>query len=139
MGLALASQRIPGVKIDLLALNNNHEPESAEAALLTYSKIIMPERDITETIKRLTPLLHDPQLEKKVDKAADKAPVQQTVIPNEEVMTDEEMSAKPFKNKKGKNNIARNDFAPPETKKETNNIMSQVVGIIIGSPEFQRR
>lgn len=65
-GLALASQRIPGIKIDLLALNKSHEPESAEAALVTYSKIIMPERDIIQTIKRLTPLLHDPELEKKL-------------------------------------------------------------------------
>ncbi|MEJ7680871.1 MAG: DUF1800 family protein [Segetibacter sp.] len=65
-GLALASQRIPGVKVDLLALNNGHEPESAEAALATYSKIIMPEHDLTETVKRLTPLLRDPELEKKL-------------------------------------------------------------------------
>ena len=35
-GLAIASQRIAGTKLDLLSLNNRHEPESAIAALLTY-------------------------------------------------------------------------------------------------------
>ncbi len=138
-GLALASQRIPGIKIDLLALNNRHEPESSEAALLTYSKIIMPERDLTETVKRLRPLLHDPELEKKVDQAADKAPVQQqTATSNEDATTDEDKAGKIFRNKQEKNDMSGNGAAD-ETAKDTNNMMSQVVGIIIGSPEFQRR
>ena len=64
-GLALASGRIPGVKLDLLALNQNHEPESAEAALRIYSKILMPERNVEETVKRLTPMLNDPELQQK--------------------------------------------------------------------------
>ena len=137
-GLALASQRIPGVKINLLALNNNHEPESSEAALLIYSKIIMPERNINETVKRLTPLLHDPELEKKVDKAADKSPAQQQMVnTNEDANTEEEMTEK--NKKQGKNGLSANNFAAVKTAKETNNMMSQVVGIIIGSPEFQRR
>ena len=55
-GLALASGRIPGINVNLLALNKNHEPESAEAALKIYSKLLMPERNVDETIKRLTPL-----------------------------------------------------------------------------------
>ncbi len=139
-GLALASQRIPGIRIDLLTLNKGHEPESAEAALATYSKIIMPERDLTQTVKRLTPLLRDPELEKKIDKAADKAPVQQqTVTANEDVMTEEDMAGKTFKNKQGKNDMGGKSFVANQTAKETNNMMSQVVGIIIGSPEFQRR
>ena len=137
-GLALASQRIAGVKINLLALNNNHEPESSEAALLTYSKIIMPERNIDETVKRLTPLLHDPELEKKVDNAADKAPAkQQMANTNEDANTDEEMAGK--NKKQSKIQTDANSFAAVKTAKETNNMMSQVVGIIIGSPEFQRR
>jgi len=42
--------------------------------LLAYGKLILPERDLTETIKRLTPLLTAPQLEKKVNDAAVKTP-----------------------------------------------------------------
>ncbi|MEJ7672843.1 MAG: DUF1800 domain-containing protein [Chitinophagaceae bacterium] len=65
-GLAIASQRIPGTKLDLLALNNRREPESSSAALITYSKLIMPERKLDSTIKKLTPLLNDPELVKKL-------------------------------------------------------------------------
>ncbi|MGI8634405.1 MAG: DUF1800 domain-containing protein [Segetibacter sp.] len=59
-GLALASEKIPGVKFNLLQLNQGHEPESAEDALMQFGKIIMPERDLQQSINRLSPLLHDP-------------------------------------------------------------------------------
>jgi len=61
-GLAIAAGRVPGVKINLVALNNNREPESAQAALLTYGQIMMPGCDLDETVKRLTPMLNDPDL-----------------------------------------------------------------------------
>jgi uncharacterized protein (DUF1800 family) len=105
-GLALAAQRIPGVKIDLLALNGNHEPESSEAALSTYSRLIMPERDLSKTITRLTPLLNDPELTFKVAKAAEKATAPQP---------------------------------RPISMGSQNSTLAQVVGVIIGSPEFQRK
>lgn len=101
-GLALATGRIPGLRFDLAVLNNNHEPESAQAALVTYCKIIMPERDLDQTIKRLTPMLNDPGLQQKVDSAA--------AVAGERTM-----------------------MAPPSGQ------LTQVVGVIIGSPEFQRR
>jgi uncharacterized protein (DUF1800 family) len=91
-GLALAAGRIPGVKIDLLALNNGHEPESASAALYTYGKIILPERDLAATMQRVEPLLNDRGLAQRVDSTANEVPM-----------------------------------------------LAQAVGIIIGSPEFQRR
>jgi hypothetical protein len=125
-GLALASQRIPGVKIDLLALNNGHEPESAEDALVKYCKIVMPERDLTATIKRLTPLLHDPELDKKIDRAAGKSPVANQAEKNENENEDENMPE----------NTLKKSF---EEKKNDKNMLAQVVGIIIGSPEFQRK
>jgi uncharacterized protein (DUF1800 family) len=73
-GLALAGQKIPGVTVNLAALNNHHEPESAQAALLTYSKLVMPERDLDKTIQRLAPLLNDPQLVAKIDNAVKNMP-----------------------------------------------------------------
>ncbi len=69
-GLALASGRIPGVHVDLLALNNGHEPESAQAALVIYGHIILPERDLAPTVKRLMPMLNDPTFAKKVEDAS---------------------------------------------------------------------
>lgn len=141
-GLALASQRIPGIKINLLALNQGHEPESAEAALVTYSKIIMPERDLNETVKRLTPLLNDPDLEKKIDEAAGKnAPPQQAMVTNEDaMMTDDIPEGKKTKEPSFKKGLGKNNsLAAMQTTTGSNTMMSQVVGIIIGSPEFQRK
>ncbi|MCF2504741.1 DUF1800 domain-containing protein [Dyadobacter sp. CY107] len=111
-GLALASQRIPGISINLARLNQNHEPESAEAALVTYSKMIMPERDLSQTITRLKPMLNEPDLATKVEQAAQKS----VGTEQPEIMMNNE---KPF----AKNNA----------------MLAQVVGVIIGSPEFQRK
>lgn len=149
-GLALASNRIPGVTVDLYALNDHHEPESAEAALETYGKMIMPERDLEASIKRLTPLLNAPDLDKKVDEAAGKAtPVSETsrmqpTIDEGGIM---EESSEPMNNKKpgkkNRNKLPRNpnkqSYAALPMAKGNNTMLSQVVGIIIGSPEYQRK
>ncbi|MCD0489760.1 DUF1800 domain-containing protein [Pedobacter sp. MC2016-14] len=126
-GLALADQRIPGIKVNLAALNNNHEPESSEAALSVYGKIILPERNLTETIKRLKPLLNDPNLKEKVNDAAAKISTPATGM-------DAEM-----------NSIAKEQpelrvvKAKPVKPAFDNKMLAQVVGVIIGSPEFQRK
>jgi len=133
-GLALASQRIPGITFNLAAMNNNHEPESAEAALLIYSKLIMPERKLEETIARLKPMLNDPNLENNVAKAAEKTapPQQMNTMANEDANMMEE-GANKLKGKKALVNAA------PQQKAGANTMLAQVVGVIIGSPEFQRK
>ena len=110
-GLSLATGKVDGVKTDLLSLNQNHEPESSDAALRTYSSIMLPERSLQETINRLRPLLSHPNLDKKIEVAS------KNLDPN---------------NKEIKPNIIK----PVEMNA---NSLSQVVGIILGSPEFQRR
>lgn len=136
-GLALASERIPGIKLDLLALNSRHEPESAVDALAKYSKLIMPERDLNETIKRLTPLLNDPELVKKVDAAADKIENNEAL----EMAVDDDMmnTAKGKKEKESINKKGKANFIAMQTATGNNTMLAQVVGIIIGSPEFQRK
>jgi len=132
-GLALASQRIPGIKVDLLALNKNREPESSEAALITYSKLIMPERNLDQTIARLSPMLNDPELLKKVEAAALKNEVpqpMQTMVNEDALMRNEVMSNTPLKNKP--KSLDTNALS-------ANNMLEQVVGVILGSPEFQRK
>jgi hypothetical protein len=101
-GLALAGGRVPGIRIDLLALNSGHEPESAEAALAIYGRLLLPDRDLEATEKRLGPLLTDAGLAQKVNQAAGQA----------------------------------GDVAQPM---RDQSMLAQTVGIIIGSPEFQRR
>jgi len=131
-GLALATGRIPGVSFDLLALNNNHEPESAVAALNTYSKLMLPERNVDETINRLTPLLNDPNLQKKVNQAADNTTIEKQAEMKGQSRNMEEMDltqVKPL----NKDSLSR------AIKKSNDYALSQVIGIIIGSPEFQRR
>ncbi len=102
-GLAFATEKIPGIKLNLSALNNNQEPESIEAALNIYSNTLLPERDNSKNIQRLIPLINDNNLEKKINNV--------TAVKNDMVLND----------------------------KKNNNMIAQVVGVIIGSPEFQRK
>jgi uncharacterized protein (DUF1800 family) len=133
-GLTLASRKIPGIKIDLAALNGNHEPESAEAALPIYAKIMLPERDLQSTLLRLTPMINSPIISKNIDEAVkkdqlpDEGMKSETESMHEEV--EEPVKAKPKKSIIGTD--TKNTFGD-------NMMLSQVVGIIIGSPEFQRR
>lgn len=119
-GLALATQKIPGVRVNLLALNNYHEPESADEALRAFSKILLPERDHEENIKRLTAMVRDVNVEQKIVAAATK-----TKNNKMEEELEEDIKSQITRDKE-------------EGKKEVTS-MAQVVGIIIGSPEFQRK
>ncbi len=131
-GLALASQRIPGVSFNLAKLNNNKEPESIEAALVTYSKLIMPERDLSQTVARLKPMLNDPNLQEKVAKAAEKSNVGKQ---------DVSMEMQPEKKENFKVGNGTKANVNPTIKQQAgaNTMLAQVVGVIIGSPEFQRK
>ncbi|MBE9584838.1 DUF1800 domain-containing protein [Mucilaginibacter sp. JRF] len=124
-GLALTSGRIPGVKVNLKALNNNHEPESAKAALATYCKLILPERDPAATIKRLTPLLNDPQLVEKVNNASAKVAPKTT-----DAITGADSTIRRETKKQNRAAMQANNNSA---------MLAQVAGIIIGSPEYQRR
>lgn len=114
-GIEISSQQIRGTRVDLLKLNNNHEPENAEAALRTYARLLMPERDMEPTIKRLLPLLTDPSLQQKLLKSSN-------ATKSDELMELEDLFSE--------------EYNKPKVEM---NILAQVVGIIIGSPEFQRR
>ncbi|RZK56790.1 MAG: DUF1800 domain-containing protein [Pedobacter sp.] len=132
-GLALASKKIPGITFDLAALNDNHEPESAEAALMVYSKMFMPGRALNETVNRLKPMLNAPDLEANVAKAAERntANKQSMGSANEDATMMDEMNKKEAKAK-----VLAN---AKQQKNATSNMLSQVVGVIIGSPEYQRK
>ena len=122
-GLALSAQKIPGISFDLMALNNHHEPESVDDALLVYSKIFMPERKLTATIERLKPMVNTPNLETKVANAATKYTSNTTMDMADPTALPKEEQTK--------------QTAAAEANKNT--MFSQVIGVIIGSPEFQRK
>jgi hypothetical protein len=134
-GLALASNRIPGIHVDLAALNDHHEPESAEAALTTYGNLVMPERNMDATIKQLTPMLNDHNLMKKVDDAAAKITPPPAMIDmvNNSMATDEMLANQEKIRLKAGGNINTRQVPGDNT------MLAQVVGVVIGSPEFQRR
>ena len=137
-GLALASGRIPGLTIDLAALNNYHEPQSAQAALTIYSRLIMPERNLDATIRRLTPMLNDPELAKKVDAAVSARAGNNAGSQG----TDGETSGDGvvvMTGSRGRNGRRNGNELVETAGSNDNPMLAQVVGIIIGSPEYQRR
>ena len=133
-GLALASQRIPGVRLNLLVLNKNREPDSSESALHQYSELILPERNLEKTIARLIPMLNDPDLIKKVESAAVLNVVQQ---PKSIMINEDAQQASDATESKGSKAISGNNQG--QTQNAGNLMLAQVVGVILGSPEFQRK
>lgn len=139
-GLQLATGRVAGVELELAALNDHREPESLGDALATYVPLLMPERDPTETVRRLEPVVRDPELAKKIEDAAP---------------TDEDAGESFFDDfgggrfggppggfggpERGRERGRRwRDQAPVATDID-NSPLAHVVGVILGSPEFQRR
>ena len=142
-GLQLAAGRVKGVDLDLPALDGGHEPESREAALKTYSALLMPGRDLTATLQLLTPLVTDPNLAKKVDKASPKDTAGKSGAPggdaDEELLAGgSEMSATgTVQSVKVRGRLGDEGKEPVDRRPPTP--LEQVVGVILGSPEFQRR
>jgi len=132
-GLAIGAQRIPGVAVNLLALNNNHEPESIEDALKTYSAILLPGRNQTENINRLTSLVRDEALQSRLDKAL--ASTQSASTTQEDMTGGAEMMGEEMAPKMGKGKEKK----MPAMEAGVSGQVAHVVGIIIGSPEFQRK
>jgi len=133
-GLAFAGGKIPGIKVDLPALNQQREPESADEALEVYSKIFLPERPLEENNKRLKALVNDANAAEKINQAA----AANTNNDGEE----EQMG----RNRRRRNNQNERAALSKNSKAFTmsfvpgnNSTLAQVAGIIIGSPEFQRR
>jgi hypothetical protein len=140
-GLQLAAGRVKGVDLDLPALDGGREPESREAALKTYSALLMPGRDLTSTLKLLTPMVTDPNLAKKVDKASPKDSARSTAAggdADEELLAGgSEMGAAGVKSVKVRGRLGDEPKEPIDKRPPTP--LEQVVGVILGSPEFQRR
>ncbi|ODS87360.1 MAG: hypothetical protein ABS46_00295 [Cytophagaceae bacterium SCN 52-12] len=130
-GLALASQRVKGTKFNLLELNHYHEPESPAAALTAYGRILLPGRDLDETVKRLSPILNDPDLNGKIEAAVKK----KAAAKPDTALVSDEMSASAGKQEKGE----KKEQTPASRAAENRAALVQVVGMLVGSPEFQRR
>jgi hypothetical protein len=107
-GMAIAAQKIPGFKTNLLALNQNHEPESVEDALQTYTKLLLPVSDQKENSERIMSIVRAQNIDQKIASAS-------------------------------KDTGGMQDQAMTQTNNTPLKSMAQVVGVIIGSPAFQRK
>ena len=123
-GLSLAMGKVRGVDVDIMALNQNREPESLEAALRTFAPLLMPGRELSETYDALIPVIHDPQFARKVSEAT----------ANEETSPTDDLAI--ADDEPGDIRLDMNTGRPQQLSAES---LRQVVGVILGSPEFQRR
>ncbi len=155
-GINLASGNIGGVSFDLAALNNFHEPQSLEDALQTYTTLLLPERNNAETVRLLKPVLADPTFAQKLDNAAQASGEVSTPMA-ENMRSGAPLRAKASSNPKAKSDTEHDvdweEHAPSAGMQKTGKQddgkarknavsasgLAQVVGIILGSPEFQRR
>jgi uncharacterized protein (DUF1800 family) len=137
-GLQLAANRVKGVSLDLPALNAGREPASREEGLRTYAALLMPGRDLTATLKLLTPMVADPNLAKRVDQAAPKD-TGKTAKKGDEDLLDAgpEMATRMPQTIKVRGRLGDEPREPVDRHAPTP--LEQVVGVILGSPEFQRR
>lgn len=164
-GLQLAAGRVPGVRFDLAALTGGREPPSREEALATYAALLMPERDLATALARLEEVVRDPELARKVDEAAPPGEAPRLAADESELFGDEEggggaengmadgmaaegAAAGPTLPADGDSDGEsygrrhRGDLAGrPELRQRypAPTPLEQVVGVILGSPAFQRR
>ena len=102
---------------------------------LLYSKLLLPERDNTANIKRLATLVRDENVVNKINQAAEK----NNPTSSDEMMNTDMMS---FKGKNSNEKAVLGKKSKPYTMQSlvgNNSMVAQVTGIIIGSPEFQRK
>ena len=148
-GLSLASGRIPGVELDLPALNGRREPASVEEALETYLGLLMPERDTGRSVALLRPIVNDPAFAERLDQAAalDESSSGQApgagssglryargprMIDDGIGMPGDGPGGRQAEERFRRYQMEMAAAEPPTT-------LAKVVGVILGSPEFQRR
>ncbi len=154
-GLQFATQRIAGFDVDLPSLHDGREPESREEALRTYAALLLPGRDLGTTIKLLTPLVSDPDVGHRVDAAAPApaatgptlaAPAASAASVAPVAAAAEDMQAPPVRPLRqgggggaGGGRVRQAEVVRAVQPRHPPTAIEQVVGLILGSPEFQRR
>ena len=139
--LALTSGQIAGVKVNLNSFNNQPS-ENPQDAIKLYSRLLLPEVNADATTTQLLPLLNNPVLIAKVNSAGNQAarqPAPPAEKPTAGAPGDMALMSAIVENKA--------QTPPPTPPKPVyamannkgNNMHALIAGIIIGSPEFQRR
>ncbi|MCB1053914.1 MAG: DUF1800 domain-containing protein [Acidobacteria bacterium] len=124
-GLALAAGQIRGLAFDLAALAGGGEPESQSKALETYVPLLLPQRDVGATVTLLEPMVRDPHLAQRVAEASSPEPTTEALAETSDDLLFGRAEDRAPRRRAGLE-------SPPSA-------VAQVVGVILGSPEFQRR
>jgi uncharacterized protein (DUF1800 family) len=109
-GLKLAAGEIPGVRVNLFFLDRGRAPETLQDLLRFYASTLLPERDVEQTVRVLEPALRN--------------------LPNTINVRDVSTTA---------NQIAADQSLTHQQLAQRSSLVASVTGIILGSPEFQRR
>ncbi len=140
--LALTNGNIAGVKIDINGWAEADHPDNAESALTACSKLLLPEVNTGQMIKQLTPLLNQPGLvtmtSAKVTKVV--TPTPENPVPGApgDMMMMSAGNTADHNNPPGGTAAATSVGATRITPAKSN-MLNLVAGVIIGSPEFQRK
>ena len=123
-GLELASGRLAGVRFDLTALAGARPAGSPEAALLTYGGLLLPERELATVFASLVPLVRDEGLSHRLDAEA-------RPVPSGMDMSEQRLGRweNPFPDYRRDASLRVAD----------DSLRARVAGVLLGSPEFQRR
>lgn len=127
-GISLAAGQVKGVRIDygvFVGAEGRHEPESPEAALAEFAALLLPERDLDDTLAVLRPLVGRPGVAQEIRLRAEEQSVRAADDPLDPPGD-------------GDINIGSADYAE-RTEPTEPMTMAQILGLILGSPEFQRR
>jgi len=130
-GLRLAAGAVPGVEVDLPALTGGREPESRRDALAVYGALLLPGRDLGDALARLAPVAAAPGLAGRVSAAA---PAAAAAEPGAAAGLDDLLPAEP--GEPAAETAAASAADPWSAEPEA---LAQVVGVLLGSPEYQRR
>ena len=130
-GFQLASGRVQGVRVDLELLTDGREPGSPDEALAAYTKALLPERSADSTVALLQRSVRSTELRSRIEEKEEHAVGDEGEEP--EMFMDE--NGLPLVTKKG--NARRRRLTMDQSNPPT--MQQHIVGLIIGSPEFQRR
>ncbi len=127
-GLDLAAGAIEGVGLDLLALNDDHEPADLRDALLHYGERLLPTRDLSGALDSLERVARDTGLVEKIDERAAQSPAPAGEAAEVGPLdgTRETSRAEPL----AADADATTAPAPAA--------LARAVGVLLGSPQFQR-
>jgi hypothetical protein len=144
-GMDLAGGRVRGVGLELEGLLGHREPESLSAALEAYFLALLPGREMEPMLELLEPLVHSSDLAARMDAARSQRGLgsrdgagsmggEATDEEVEDLLFGSEDSG--YQNRGLREQRGREPGRPSTAEPIAE---EQVVGVILGSPEFQRR